>query len=256
MTTEDQIMVWGSFGTVHLLSLGLSAGIIVGLYFLLRRRSRRVQTWVLGVLSFSGLFAVVFNLLAWDSPLEYLPFHLCSLTALVLPFAVLTGSRVLNNLLLLWRLGALAALVINSAQANFLLLSPAFVFYYFSHTFEFGIVALMFFLGRAKKDAKCILPTLGITCLAYTVAHFVNLAVNAYAEKNALINPLGGPLRVNYMFSLAPENPLLQLFYDILPVPFWYMFMCVPIIALYLCGVYAPELVRAVRKKKAGKRIG
>ena len=246
-------MAWGSFGTVHLLSLVLSAGIIAGLYFLLRRRSRRVQTLVLGVLSFSGLCAIVYNLVAWDSPLEYLPFHLCSLTALVLPFAVLTGNRVLNNLLLLWSLGALAALIINTAQANFLLLSPAFLLYYFPHTFEFGLVLLMFLLGRAKKDARCILPTLGITCLAYTVAHFVNLAINAYAEANALINPLGGPLRVNYMFSLVPENPLLQLFYHILPLPFWYMFLCIPIAALYLCGVYAPELIRAMRRKKAMK---
>ena len=243
-------MVWGSFGVVHLLSLVLSAGIIAGLYFLLRRCSRQVQSWVLGILSFSGLCAIIYNLVAWGSPLEYLPFHLCSLTAMVLPFAVLTGSRVLNNLLLLWSLGALAALIINTAQANFLLFSPAFFLYYFPHTFEFGLVVLMFMLGRAKKDAKCILPTLGITCLAYTVAHFVNLAVNAYAEKNALLNPLGGPLRVNYMFSLVPENPLLQLFYHSLPVPFWYMFLCIPIIAVYLCGVYAPELVRAARRKR------
>jgi uncharacterized membrane protein YwaF len=163
---------------------------------------------------------------------------------MVLPFAVLTGSRVLNNLLLLWSLGALAALIINTAQANFLLLSPAFFLYYFPHTFEFGLVVLMFMLGRAKKDAKCILPTLGITCLAYTVAHFVNLAVNAYAEKNALLNPLGGPLRVNYMFSLQPNNPLTAWFQELVPFEYWYMYMVVPIVAVYLLLVYAPQLLR------------
>ena len=67
---------------------------------------------------------------------------------------------------------------------------------------------------------------------------------------NDLINPLGGPLRVNYMFSLTPENPLLQLFYDILPVPYWYMFLCIPIIAVYLCCIYTPELMAAVRVRK------
>lgn len=243
-------MVWGSFGTVHLVSLILAVGMIAGLYAWLRRCSDRVQTWVLGILSFSGVCAMGFNLVAWGSPLEYLPFHLCSLTAAVLPFAVLTGSRILNNLLLLWGLGALAALVMNTAQADFLLLSPAFFFYYFSHVFEFGVVALMFLLGRVKKDAKCILPTLGITVLAYTVAHFVNLAVNAYSEANHLINPLGGPLRVNYMFSLTPENPLLQLFHRILPVPYWYMFLCIPIIAVYLFCIYTPELVALARARK------
>lgn len=248
-------MVWGSFGAVHLISLILAAGILAGLYFWLRRRSHRVQTWVLGILSFSGVCAMVFNLVAWGSPLEYLPFHLCSLTAIILPFAVLTGSRVLNNLLLLWGLGALAALVMNTAQAEFLLLSPAFFFYYFPHVFEFGVVLLMFLLGRAKKDATCILPTLGVTVLAYTAAHFVNLAVNAYSAANELINPMGEPLRVNYMFSLVPENSLLQLFYRILPEPYWYMFLCIPIIAVYLCCIYTPELLAAVRDRKKSKDL-
>ena len=78
-------MVWGSFGIVHILSLLLGAGIIVGLYFLLRPHGARLQTVVLGILSFSGIAAIVFNLVTWGSPYEYLPLHLCSLTALVLP---------------------------------------------------------------------------------------------------------------------------------------------------------------------------
>ena len=43
-------MIWGSFGIVHILSLLLGAGIIVGLYFLLRPHSARLQTVVLGIL--------------------------------------------------------------------------------------------------------------------------------------------------------------------------------------------------------------
>lgn len=54
--------------------------------------------------------------MVWGSPYEYLPLHLCSLTALVLPVAVFTT---LGNLLLLWLLGAVMALVVNTAQANF-----------------------------------------------------------------------------------------------------------------------------------------
>ena len=84
-------MLWGSFGAVHILSLLLGAGIIVGLYFLLRRFSAKTKTVVLGILSFSGIAAIIFNLVTWGSPYEYLPLHLCSLTAMVLPVVVIVA---------------------------------------------------------------------------------------------------------------------------------------------------------------------
>lgn len=43
-------MIWGSFGIVCLASLLVVAGMIVSLYFLLHRRSDRVQTIVLGAI--------------------------------------------------------------------------------------------------------------------------------------------------------------------------------------------------------------
>ena len=108
-------MKWGSFGVVHFASLAIAALLVVGLYFALKKASLKVKTIVLGVLSFSGIAAIIYNLVTWNSPLEYLPLHLCSLNAMVLPIAVFTRSKTLSNLLLVWSLGALAALVVNSA---------------------------------------------------------------------------------------------------------------------------------------------
>ena len=104
---------------------------VVALYYLLKGRSRRVQTAVLGILSFSGIAAVIYNLLMWGSPLEYLPLHLCSINAMLLPIVVFTRSRTLGNLLLVWSLGALAALIVNNALMDAELLSWRFFFYYF-----------------------------------------------------------------------------------------------------------------------------
>lgn len=94
-------MTWGNFTVTHIVSLVIAIGIVVGLYFLLRKRSDKVKTAVLFVLSFSGIAAIIFNLIKWGSPLEYLPLHLCSIAAIVLPIAVITRSKVLNNLLCL-----------------------------------------------------------------------------------------------------------------------------------------------------------
>lgn len=243
-------MKWGSFGLVHITSLVLAAVMIVVLYFALRRASRRVQTAVLGVLSFSGLAAIIFNLLAWGSPVEYLPLHLCSLNALVLPITVFTRNKHLGNLLLVWCLGALAALVVNMAQAEYELLSWTFVFYFFPHVLEFGIPILLFRLGLIEKDPKCILSTIVITMAIYTGIHLCNVGLNHYLAANNVLDYAGNLIQVNYMYSIRPENPLLALFYQIIPSRYWYMYMIVPILVVYLGIVYLPQIL-AKRKKNA-----
>jgi uncharacterized membrane protein YwaF len=231
-------MTWGSFGAVHIGSLILGTGIIIGLYFLLKHFSPKTQTIILGILSFAGIGAILFNLLSWGSPLEYLPFHLCSLTAMVLPFAVWTRSNVLSNLLLLWGLGAFLALVVNTAQANFEIFSWTFVFYYFPHLLEIGIPVLMFSLRLVKRDLKCIFSTILITFAVYTIIHFINIALNNYLVANNVLDSAGNLIQVNYMYSIKPENPLLQLFYNIIPKPYWYMYLSIPLIVIYLSCYY------------------
>jgi uncharacterized membrane protein YwaF len=243
-------MLWGSFGAIHLITLAISAGIIAGLYFILRGRSERVQMTVLGICSFSGIAAILFNLLEWGSPIEYLPLHLCSLNALVLPFAVFTKSKRLCNLTLLWALGALLALVINTAQANYEIFSLTFLFYYIPHTLEFGIPVLIFLLKYAKADVKCILSTVGITFGAYTVIHLINVLINDACIKRGILDYAGNVISVNYMYSIKPENPVLQLFYNILPHSYWYMFLAIPIIVIYLGCIYSKDILRLIRDKK------
>lgn len=242
-------MLWGSFGTVHILSLLLGAGLIIGLFFLLRKRSAKVQILVLGILSFSSVAAIVYNLIAWGSPYEYLPLHLCSLTAMVLPVAVFTRSKVLSNLLLLWSLGAVMALVVNTAQADFDVFSPTFFFYFFPHLLEFGIPILLFRLGLVKKDVKCVVSTLLITLCVYTLIHFANVLLNNYFATNEICNPSGAIVQVNYMYSIRPENPLLALFWSWFPHPYAYMLPVVLIVLIYLGLVYLKQIIAGFKKK-------
>ena len=241
-------MKWGSFGAVHIATLILAAAIIVGLYFALRRASRKTQIIVLGVLSFSGIAAIVFNLVTWGSPLEYLPLHLCSINALLLPIVVFTRNKTLGNLLLVWCLGALAALVVNMAQAEYELNSWTFVFYYFPHVLEFGIPILLFQLGIIEKNPKYILSTIAITMAIYTGVHLTNLGLNSYLMAHNMLDYAGNLIQVNYMYSIKPENPLLALFWQIIPHQYWYMYMIVPILAVYLGIVYLPQILQNRKK--------
>jgi uncharacterized membrane protein YwaF len=247
-------MVWGSFSIAHIVTLILAVGMITALYFLLRKANPTVQIVVLGVLSFSGIAAIVFNLVAWNSPLEYLPFHLCSINAMVLPIAVFSRNKILNNLLLLWSLGALIALVINNSVAEAEILGWTFVFYYFPHVLEFGIPILMFLLKLVKKDVKCIATTLGITMASYTLIHFINLWVNSYAVKNNIVDWAGNVIKVNYMYSMGPDGlPILTQLYQLIPVEYWYMYLVAVVIAVYLVIVYLPDIIKGMKnKKKAG----
>ena len=229
-------MKWGFFTPAHILTLALAVAMLLGLYYLLKNKSRRVQTAVLFCLSCSGIAAIVYNLLRWDSPLEYLPLHLCSINAMILPVVVLTRSKTWGNLLMVWCLGALVALIMNFEMADAVIFGEAFNFYYFPHIFEFGIPLLLFKLGHVKKDAKCIGSTLLITMLLYTFVHLCNLSINHYCAA------IGSAIRVNYMFSIDPSNPLVALFHKLVPFQYWYMYMVLPIVAGYLLIIYAPEL--------------
>lgn len=223
---------------------------IAALYFVLKKASSTIQTIVLGILSFSGIAAIIFNLVYWNSPLEYLPFHLCSLNAIMLPIAVFTKNKTINNLLLLWSLGALIALFLNVSVAEAEICSWTFVFYYFPHVLEFGIPVLMFLLKLVKKDIKCIGSTLGITLASYTVIHFINLWINSYAVANNIVDWAGNVIKVNYMYSIYPDNPVLALFYQILPYEYWYMYLAIAVITVYLLVVYLGDIIKLAKSKE------
>ena len=232
-------MQWGYMTAAHFVSMLAAVAMNMALYYLLRNRSERTKR--LGLLPFAllGDAAIVYNLVMWDAPLEYLPLHLCSINAMLLPIVVITGSKILGNLLLVWCLGALAAIVLNFEMAHVELNSWVFFFYYFPHVFEFGVPLLLFKLKLVDKDYKCIGSTLTLTMVIYTFVHLCNKAIYA----------IWG-VRTNYMFSISPTNPLVALFHRVIPYEYWYMYMVLPIAAVYLLLVYAPQLRRAWQTRR------
>ncbi|MDD6199844.1 MAG: YwaF family protein [Firmicutes bacterium] len=123
-------MVWGGMGSVRIATLIFAAALMTGLYWILRKKTEKTQTLVLGVLSLLGITAILYNLCG-GYPVQELPLHLCSFNAMVLPVAVFTRNKTLGNLLLVWSLGALSALVLPFELVNTKLLSWDFFFYFF-----------------------------------------------------------------------------------------------------------------------------
>ena len=241
--------LWGFFGTVHIATLIAAVIINLILFFSIKKASKKTQHIVLGILSFAGWTTIIYNLVTWGRPLEYLPLHLCSLNGMILPFAVWTKNKNLCNLLLLWSFGALFALVaLPYSSQQMVLFGWPFNFFYFPHVLEVGIPMMMFALGLAKLDHRCIKSTLLITFGAYTIIHFINLAIN----NAGFLDFNGEVVKVSYMFSIYSEefaNPVLDIFYSILPYDYWYFFLAIPAIILYLMCWYLPGMIAAKKKK-------
>ena len=214
------------------------------IFTILKNKNDKIKTLVLLCLSSFGILAIIFNLIAWNSPIEYLPFHMCNINALLIPIALITKNKKIGNLLLLWSVGALIALIVNHSAANFELLSITFLQYYLSHTFEFGIPILIFALKLIPLDAKTIPSTLLISLCILIVVHFINLGLNKYIEINDLRDWKGDLIVVNYMFTIKPDNPALQFFYNLIPIPFLYVLPIFPIFTIYLLLIYTPTIIK------------
>lgn len=242
-------MTWGFFTPTHIVTLLLAFAAIFIFHFSLRKRSWKTQTMVLFPLSLLGIMSIIFNLLAWNDPWQNLPLHLCAFNAFVLPVVVLTNNKTLGNVLLLWCLGALAALVLNTETADVELFSWAFFFYYFPHVMEFAIPIVLVSLKRVDKDPRCILSSVALTLGIYTCDHFINLGLNSFFTANNILAPSGELVFANYMYTLAPNNPMSELFFSIVG-EYWHMYLAMPILVVYLLIVYAPDIIRYYKNRK------
>lgn len=249
---------WGSFTITHIISLVVALLIPVAIHYLLRNKSEKTQITVLFLMSLLGPVALAYDIIVWgipSTPLQYLPLHMCSYNALLTPILVLTKNRFLGNLVPLFSVGAAIALVFNSIQAEYSIFSFVFLLYYLSHTFGASIPFLMLSLGHIKTSAKYILPSTLATLGIYTVSHFANLGINSYLESNGIVDYLGELIQVNYMFSIHPQgNPLLSLFWSVIPHSYFYMLMAIPIAAMYFALLNAKELLAMIKQKRQGKK--
>ena len=236
-------MVWGTFTVQHIISLAAIIFFAASLYLILKRIPDRAKTAVLFAVSLFGVAAVVYDLVRWGQPLLYLPLHLCSLNALLIPIAVLTKNKVLSHLTLVWSLGAALVLVVNTGQAHYEMFSEAFWVFYLCHTADVTVPALLFLSGLVKFDIKKTPAVIGTTMAAYTGVHFANLAINKHLLESASMVASYSRARkipqVNYMYSLGDEgNAVFALFRKIIPFDYWHMYLIAPIIAVFLFTVH------------------
>ena len=159
-----------------------------------------------------------------------LPMHLCNISMILIPVAVLTKSRPLMCFgFFIGPLGALMALVMpGNGFDGYSLLLPRMLGYYGTHFMivieGWALVAFGLFRPRFSDLPKAVL-----------MLFLLGLAIFGV---NMLLRWSGLHPKANYFYSVETEgNPVLELFHSWIPVPFLYMIPCIGILAVYMALV-------------------
>lgn len=237
-------MPWGSFGTVHLVTLAIAVVINVLLYLILETTTKAKQTLILFILSLFGAGTVIADLIINKNDiLRNLPLSFWALNALLLPIAVFTRGKRISNRLLIWSVASIIALVVNTQMANVDVFSWEFAIYFTKHTLGAGIPILLFELQLTRRDTKTVKSTVFSTLIVFTAVHAINLIINS-------LNGWSVNDGVNYMATLSPNSALFDFFYAIIPSEYWYMVLALPALSLYILYWYLPEILDQRRRKK------
>ena len=173
-----------------------------------------------------------------------LPLQLCNINMLMIPIAVWKKSRPLACFsFFLGPLGALMALIMpGNGFDGYSIFLPRMLGYYGTHFMivieGLALVTFGMFRPKLRDLPRAVLATL---LIAFAVFCF-----------NLLLRRTGLHPKANYFFSVETEgNPLLELFYGLIPVPFLYLMPGSIILVVYMLAVTIPFEILERKKIKA-----
>lgn len=246
----ENILILRPLNGVFFLAFGIFALIFLALSLGLRKARESVRRWTLAILMMVTLvgFFVYKYCLSIDADYsvimteagkggfswwEELPLHLCNINTILIPIAVLTKRRSLTSFcFFIAPLGALMALLMPSVGfSDYSILLPRMIGFYVTHFMVFfGGIALCSF-GIYTPSFRDFVRT---SCMAFGLTFLIFLI-------NLAMRHFGLNAHANYFYCVEPEtNPILNLFYRFIPVPFLYLLPAVLILLPYMSLVTLP----------------
>ena len=241
MKTMSDFRIMRPFGPMFFLFLAFFLLLLIAAGLLVRGRSERTKALVIAAacwVTLLGFFAYKyalsvdadFNIITaglggfnwWGE----LPLQLCNINLLLIPVAVLAKKRpLLSFCFFVGPLGAWMALVMPSTGFDgYYAFLPRMIGYYGTH-FMVMIAALAIGVFGLYRPRFRDLPMMAVTIFVVALLVF---------GINMLLRASGLHPRANYFFSVETEgNPLLELFFRWIPVPFLYLLPSIVILALY-----------------------
>lgn len=238
--------IMAPFNTTYIIVFAAFIAVLVIASLLLKKTSEKTRSWVIAIamiITFIS-FWIYKYFVSIDEPyaeilrenglgdgsftwFNELPLHLCNINMMLIPIAVWTKRRpLLFFVSLIGPLGAILALIMPSTGFDaYPLLEPRIIGYYFTHFMVLigGLSVMTFGLFKPKfKDIPA-----GILAMA-----LISLVIFGI---NMLLRATGLNEFANYFYNVGPEtNPILNIFWNFLPVPYLYELCAIVILAPYL----------------------
>ena len=253
----SEFWIMRPFRAVFFAAFAIFLLILIAASLLVRGRNERTKALIISVacwVTLLGFFAYKYAL-SVDADFNVitanmggfnwwgeLPLQLCNINLLMIPIAVLTKKRpLLSFCFFIGPLGALMALIMPSNGFDgYSILLPRMLGYYGTHFVVF-IAALAIGTFGLYRPRFSDIPLMALTlfCVALLIFGF-----------NMILRTAGLHPNANYFFAVETEgNPLLELFYSWIPLPFLFLLPSIVILAIYAglitLGFYAADSARA-----------
>ncbi len=260
METASDFWIMRPFNALFFTVFAIFILILVIVSLLLRKKSENARRFVLVaacVVTLIGYFVYKYYL-SIDSDYNVitadmggfnwwgeLPLHLCNINMILIPIAVMTKSRPLMSFcFFLAPLGALMALLMpGNGFGGHSLLLPRMLGYYGTHFMivieGLALATFGLFRPRFRDLPKTVLAILAISVVIFGI--------------NMLLRWSGLHPKANYFYSVETEgNPILEMFYKLIPYPFLYELPCILILAAYMLPVtFGFWIADRIKGKKA-----
>lgn len=255
---KESFWIMRPFNAVYFCTFGFFIALLVVSSLLLKNKPEKTRRTVLAVaciITAVGFFVykyflsidVEYDQVAYASMGGFnwwgeLPLHMCNINMILIPIAVWRKNRALMSFnFFTGTLGATMALVMPSMGfAGYPLFMPRMIGFWGTHFMVLieGIALVAYGLYRPtfKDLPKTVLTVVIVTFCVFLIDLFI---------RTTGLNP-----RANYFFAMETEgNPLLNIFHNLIPVPFVYLIPCLSIMVPYMCLIILGFHIADKRRK-------
>ena len=241
---KESFWIMRPFNAVYFCTFGFFIALLVVSSLLLKNKPEKTRRTVLSVaciITAVGFFVykyflsidVEYDQVAYASMGGFnwwgeLPLHMCNINMILIPIAVWRKNRSLMSFnFFTGTLGATMALMMPSMGfAGYPLFMPRLIGFWGTHFMVLIESIALITYGLYKPAFKDVPKTL----LTIVIVTFCIFLIDLFIRTTGL-NP-----RANYFFAMETEgNPVLNIFHNLVPIPFVYLIPCLLIIAPYMC---------------------
>ena len=254
MDKMENVALMKPFNLTFFVVTAIFIAILVAASLIMKNKSDRAKRIVIASAAAVTLIGFIFYKIALSNDLAYheitiatsggfnwwgeLPLQLCNINMLLIPVAVMFDLQMLMSFcFFVGSLGATLAIVMPGAGFDhYSIFLPRMLGYFGTHYMVviMAVAIVTFGLYRPKyRD----LPR---TCVIIATVSFCVFLINLLFIYTGLYP------NANYFYSIDPVgNPLLELFYKIIPIPYLYellsLFILVPYMALVTTGFWLSD---------------